>query len=831
MTSRVTSLHGLIEEVARREPDRVAMREGDASLTFGGLRDRTGELSAALWERGLKPGDVVALALPRSRDLVVACLAVMRAGGVVLPLDLHAPEARNRKLVDAARAPWSIVSRARVPHCVAGTASVDARAAGTPGNPDPEVHAADPAFLVFTSGTSGEPKGVLLSHQAMTGRSAAEQATYRFTPRDIYLLRTSPALIGLPVALEILALGVPFVIAPDEAGDDATLLASLIAEEKITFAGFPPRLIESLLALPDATEKLVSLRVIRSSGEALPVELGRRFKAALPSCRLVDGYGATEAGGVITTIDIEGAAAPGGGIPLPGIALRLADENGRPAEEGEIQLASPMLSIGYLGGEHEGEHRFVIEDEPGGGSRRWYRTGDRGRLERDGRLRILGRLDFQLNVDGLRVDPVEIENALRFHPSVKDAAVSTQPDASGRSRLIAFIVNQGPRAPSSALRTFLAGVLPPGMIPARLVHLEALPLTSSGKVDRARLPRVEAEEAPQREARDPAESMLLALFRDVLEAPEVGIDADFFEWGGDSLKAFALMSRIADRMGVRLPAAAILQAPTVEALAREVARGDRGEVSTTWLRKPGDLPPLACLPGLAGDPLWFLPLREALDSRQPMLGLSLVGLKPPISISTAASRGVAALRGVQPHGPYFLLGHSVGGVLAFEMARELSGLGEAVAFLGLIDTYVPGSGRLRSPEGVARVAKGLKRLRNRMLGGARRSLEESLTRFGVEIERSGPVFIPGLKEAALLHRLSPGDFAVTLFRANERTRGTDLAADWASLARGGVEVIDISGHHFEVLTGGRVRDLSARVAEAVGRALTSWSRGSSSRSG
>jgi len=832
------TLHGLIGGLARAEPERLALSEGEKTMTFFEVWAEAGGIAGALEARGVKTGDVVAVAMPRSARLVIACLAVMRAGGIVLALDLRHPAVRNRRLMDAAGVSCSVIDGSTAPECAGHTAVIDAREAGNAPSPaaEAEVRGADSGFVVFTSGSSGEPKGVLISHAAMVERSRIEHGLFGFTPRDLYLLRTSPMLIGLPVALEIFASGVPLRIAPEPMGDDASALADLIQASRVTFAGFPPRLIESLLALPEAPAKLASLRVLRSSGEALRPRLAASIRDALPSCRVVDGYGTSETAGIVLLADVPQSVDPGApslpGRPLPGVAIRLVGEDSGSTDDGEIWVSSPMLASGYLAGGGADGSRFMVEPEsPGSPRARWYRTGDRGRRLADGRFVVLGRLDVQLNVDGVRLDPVEVENALRGHASVRDAAVWMHPDASGRSRLIAYVVDQSAPAAPAELRSFLAGSLPPALIPARFIHLHSLPLTSSGKVDRARLPTPDfADGGSSGMPRNDAEAKVLALFREVLDAPGLGTDDVFFEWGGDSLKAFALMTRISDLLGVRLPAAALLDAPTAAGLAKEIARGDPGQVSAVWLRRAGDLAPLACLPGLAGDPLWFHPLLEALDRRQPILGLSFVGLKPPISIPAAASRAVDALRGEQPRGPYFLLGHSVGGVLAFEMARELLRQGETVGLLGMIDSYVPGSRRILPMTGAARVAKRLRRFRNRMIGSARERLKESLSRFGLGTGERGPVFIPGLKEAAMSHRSSPCDLRITLFRANERTLGSDLAADWALLARGGVEVKDIAGHHFNLITGGRARELSARIAEVVSRALTSGSRGSSSRS-
>ncbi|MBX7184165.1 MAG: AMP-binding protein [Vicinamibacteria bacterium] len=837
LTHDMVTLHRLMGELARAEADRVALIDDDGSTTYSEMWARAEAIAGTLRSRGVQRGDVVAVAMPRSSLMVTACVAVMRTGAIVLALDLKQPALRNRRFLEAGRVRFSVTEGPAIPECVAGTEAIEAHAAAPPRTvADADVGAEDPGFVVFTSGTSGEPKGVLISHAAMVARSRVEQAAFGLTASDLYLLRTSPMLIGLPVALEVLASGVPLRISPEAAADDASGLADLIRDSRITFAGFPPRLIESLLAVPELAAKLASLRVLRSSGEALRPRLAARVRAALPGCRVVDGYGTTETGGIVLTADVEEPVdleSPAlAGRPLGGVAVRLVDEEGASTAEGDIHVSTPMLSSGYLDGGAEDGARFVFA--PGASEEpllRWYRTGDRGRRLPDGRIMVLRRLDVQLNVDGVRIDPVEVESALRAHPSVRDAAVWTHPDGQGRARLIAYIVHrEAPTAPAE-LRSFLTRSLPSSLIPARFVHLDALPLTSSGKVDRARLPPPGSLAERASPARDEGESRVLALFREILDVPGLGINDDFFEWGGDSVKAFALMARISERIGVRLPAATILTAPTAAALAREIAQGDTGQVTAIRLRRAGDLPPLVCLPGLAGDPLWFRPLLEALDRAQPVIGLSFVGLKPPFSIKTAALRGIDALRGGQPAGPYLLLGHSVGGVLAFEMARELRRQGGAVAFLGLIDTWVPGSRRVAPSNAAARVAKRLKRFRNRMVGAARDRLQESLARLGVEAEgRRGPIYVPGLREAALVHRLAPCDLAITLFRANERTLGADLATDWAPFAQGGVEIVDIAGHHFNLITGGRARELSARIAAAVARALTSWSRESASRS-
>ena len=816
----------MVEGQARIDPDRVALREGARATTFRELPALIERLAFGLQARGIRAGEVVALALPRSFDLVVACLAVMRAGGVVLALDLRLPAARNRRLVEAARAKWSITRGEEPVPPVSNTMRMDIRRIESgPVYAPPPVGEADPAFLVFTSGSSGEPRGVVLSHRALAKRSTTEAAVYALTRDDVYLLRTSPALIGLPVALEVLAAGVSVVIADDEIGENPAALAALIRTERVTFAGFPPRLIESLLALPDVAKDLASLRVLRSSGEALPGELAARLRDVVPLCLLVDGYGTTETGGVITSLDVgdprSSTAAGPAGAPLPGIDLCLVADDRTAAVEGEIWVHSAMMATGYLGGEPEGASKFVEVTAPGDSRvRAWYRTGDRGRLTPEGRLTVLGRLDVRLNVDGVRADPVEIENALRLHESVADAAVWTHPDADGRSRLVAYLVDRGAPASAGILRSFLAASLPAALIPTRFVRLESLPLTPSGKVSRPSLPPPETLRQTPLAPRTEAERTILALFQEVLEASDIGARDDFFEWGGDSLKAVALMARVFEATGIRLPAAVILTASTVEDLAKEVARGDPGQVMSVWMRRSGDRVPLVCLPGLGADPLWMLPLMAALDPRQPLLGLSFVGLKPPITISDAAERGVTALRLVQQAGPYSLLGHSLGGVLAFEMARRLIRSGDEVAFVGLIDTAVPGAGGPLSRHAPRLEGNRIRTWRQAMIRMGRARLRSLLAATGLRPRLETPV-VPGFRDALQRHRIAPCDLAVTLFRAKDRDADSDPSAPWVPLAKRGVEVIDIPGHHFNMLGGAQAEELGALIALAVRRA---WDR-------
>ena len=633
-----------------------------------------------------------------------------------------------------------------------------------------------------------------------------------------------PAFVGLPVALTILASGVTLAVASDDVGDQAEGLVSLMTALGVTFAPLAPRLIERLLDQPNLKARLPALRVVRSAGESLPPEVASRFAAALPFTRLVDGYGTTETSGVIASADVTGPMASradaSGSVALPGVTLRVVGPDGQPASEGEVWVATPMLATGYLGGEPGDDPRFIDSAAVGGGApMRWYRTGDRGRLTSAGRLKVIGRMDLQLNVDGVRADPREIEDALRLHEAVADAAVRTYPDATGRSRLVAYVVDRGVPATATAatLRTFVSLSLPRTLIPMRFVRIPAIPLTVSGKVDRESLPDPGLSAPSGRPPRDALEVSLLGLFREVLGVPALGVDDDFFDWGGDSLQAVALDDE--DRRGdARAPLGRGPAERADRGLARSRGRARKRTRNRARLVTPRRRPAPARLssrPRRRPDVVHASP--PALDSRRPVLGLSFVGLKPPMAIAAAADKGVEELMSVQPRGPYLLLGHSLGGVLAFEMARSLRNRSQEVSFVGLIDTFVPGAPR-RNPTSRAHR---FRRWRNRMFASMRNRLGPLMKRLGTgALAPRRSMFIPGLKLAAQSHRVAPCDLAVTLFRANERSALNDLPGDWRRLALRGVEVIDIPGHHFDLISGGRARQLSARVAEALDRKTT-----------
>jgi thioesterase domain-containing protein/acyl carrier protein len=400
--------------------------------------------------------------------------------------------------------------------------------------------------------------------------------------------------------------------------------------------------------------------------------------------------------------------APPIGRPIANTQVYVLDPRLEPVPTGlpgALWIGGDGVARGYLGDPAATAERFLPDPfsaTPGG---RLFRTGDVARWRADGQLEFVGRADDQIKIRGFRVEPGEVESALLAHPNVREAVVVAREDASGDCRLAAYVVARAEAADAATdIRRFLKERLPRPMIPASLTILDALPLTLSGKVDRARLPEP-ARSEPGREAnaaapRDPIEARLVALWEEVLDVRPVGIDENFFDLGGHSLLAIRLMMRIEQEFGRKLPLSALLVGATVEDLApslRELA------TETPWtplvpLLRSGSKPPLFCVHPAGGIVYCFHELARQLGEDRPFYAFQAAGLedgqKPETSLDAMAARYVAAMRAVQPKGPYHLAGWSLGGIVAYAMACQLRDAGEDVATVALFDTRAPRSGGL-----------------------------------------------------------------------------------------------------------------------------------------
>ncbi|MFI9820561.1 amino acid adenylation domain-containing protein [Streptomyces sp. NPDC052013] len=552
------TLGELFAAQAARTPDAPALVFGEQRLTYAELNARVDRTARVLAGRGVGPERTVAVALPRSVDLVVALLAVHRAGGAYLPLDPDLPPERRAFMLAEAR-----------PVCVVEGALPE----GPEGELPSAHHPSHPAYVIYTSGSTGRPKGVVVPHEGIVNRLLWMQHTYGLTPHDRVLQKT-PA--GFDVSVwEFfwpLITGATLVVARPEGHRDPAYLARLIREQDIATVHFVPSMLQMFLEEP-AAGRCTGLRRVLCSGEALPLAAAERCHRVLPAAELHNLYGPTEASVDVTAAEVPpGAERVGIGRPVWNTRAYVLDAALRPVPPGvagELYLAGVQLARGYLDRPALTAERFV-SDPYGPPGARMYRTGDLARWRTDGTLDFLGRTDHQVKIRGVRIEPGEIETLLARHASVGQAAVVPHDE-----RLVAYVVPAaGADVDGTDLRRRAAAALPEHMLPAAFVTLDALPLTDNGKLDRRALPAPDlaARSGTGGGARDAREEILCGLFARVLGVARVGADDDFFALGGHSLLAMRLVAGIRAALGAEVSVRTVFDAPTVARLAGRLAR-------------------------------------------------------------------------------------------------------------------------------------------------------------------------------------------------------------------------------------------------------------------
>ncbi|MEU6095308.1 amino acid adenylation domain-containing protein [Streptomyces sp. NPDC047079] len=619
---------GTVPELFRRQAAsaarRVAIVDGTTTLSYGELDARSDRLARQLAERGVGPEDLVALALPRSPELVTAMLAVLKAGAGFVPVDLSHPAERIAYTLDDTAPLLAVTTtdaRSRLPASLPCLLLEDGRPAGgafRPGTqPDPEQS----AYVIHTSGSTGKPKGVVVTHRALHNLVADHITRYGLTQDSRVLQLVSP---GFDVAMAdiwpALLAGARLVLAPRGQTTTGEALARLLRDQRVTHAAIPPAFLARLPA-----DGLPELRVLITGGEPPAPDVLRRWTVG--GRRVFNEYGVTEAT-VTSTVSrpLSGGAAPPIGVPVANCRVYVLDEALMPVlpgAVGELYVAGAGVARGYLRRPRLTAERFLPCPYGDPGSR-MYRTGDLVRWRADGQLEYAGRSDDQIKIRGHRVEPGEIEAVLARHPSVDIAIATVREDRPGRKQLVAYVLPTRDAVPDAdALRRFAAESLPGHMLPAAVVPLTEVPLTPNGKVDQRALPAPDFASVGLRRPQDAREEALCAVFAEVLGTERVGADDSFFDRGGDSIAALQLVTRARER-GLGLELAEVFTHPSPAALARlarEVGPGAAGQVPDGGVATPGPEPVTlaederealaAAHPGMT-DVLPLTPLQEGL---------------------------------------------------------------------------------------------------------------------------------------------------------------------------------------------------------------------------
>ncbi|WP_263451602.1 non-ribosomal peptide synthetase [Hyalangium gracile] len=709
-------LHDLLTRQFALTPDAIAVELGGQQLTYAELDRRSADMAKRLRALGVGPNVRVGIHLERSLELMVSLVATLRAGGAYVPLEPSLPRDRLAFMIEDSEVAVILApASAELPTGAATRLDPleqgEAPAAVPAHEPDEE----DLAYAIYTSGSTGRPKGAMNTHRAIVNRLLWMQEALGLTETDAVLQKTP---IGFDVSVwELfwpLMTGARLVLAPPGAHTDAARLAALVRDHAITTLHFVPSMLHFFLEEP-GLGRPAALRNIVCSGEALGAELRDRCLKALPKATLWNLYGPTEAAVDVTwwrcAPEDQRRFVPIG-RPIANLRLYVLDAELEPVPvgcPGELYIAGVGLARGYLGRADLTASSFLpdpFSPEPGG---RMYRTGDIGAVLPDGSLRYLGRRDHQVKVRGVRIELEELQSVLSTHPDVRDAVALALDAGGAEARLVAWYRPKDPaRKPDAeALRDWLLERLPEPMVPSTLLPIEQYPVTNNGKLDRRAL-LAEAGRAPRtgpRKAtippRTPEEKAIAGILAELLGVEQVGVKDDFFELGGHSLLALQLLERVRKEFGRTLPLAAIFQAPTVEGMAK-LLKDDRGGLAFSPLvpiRAKGRGEPLFCPAPVVGIVFPYFELASLLKTDRPIYGLQPRGLdgREPAhrTIEEMAAWYVDAIKLVQPRGPYHLCGWSFGGLVAFEMARQLKARGEQVARLVLLDTPSPSRPSLR----------------------------------------------------------------------------------------------------------------------------------------
>ncbi|WP_420811521.1 amino acid adenylation domain-containing protein [Myxococcus stipitatus] len=693
--------------VVARSPDATALLFGEESLSYRQVDTRSNQLAWHLRSLGVSTDTRVAVSLERSPDLIVALLAVLKAGAAYVPLDTQYPPERLASMVEDARPSILLTSRALLSKLPSEGLTLvlldDVALSERPAHALPPSALPDSlAYVVFTSGSTGKPKGVACTHRGVVHTLLGVDYT-TFNHEQTHLL-LAPISFDATV-FEVwgaLLHGARLVVLPPLAPSLEDLFGAISRHAVTTLwatSGLFSQLVESRLPAPPSLQ-----RVLTGGDVVSPLHV----REALTSWGLpvTNCYGPTEITVLATAFSLARADDVGTCIPIGrptnGTRLLVLDASLQPVPvgvTGELFIGGEGLARGYLGQPALTAERFVPDPFSASPGARLYRSGDLVRWSPDGVLDFIGRSDAQVKVRGFRIELSEVEAALLAHPSVREAVALAREDAPGDKRLVGYFVADD--LDSVSLRAFLKSRLPEFMVPSSLLRLDALPLTSNAKIDRKALPPPEAvlhaSAASQVAPRTPTEEVLATAWADVLRVPKVGITDDFFELGGHSLLAIKLMAKIRERTRVSLPVAALFQGSSIERLAAilEQHQGSTRALPNLVRLDSGSSNerPLFIVHGGGGSALGYTELVRHLAPSRPIHGFSASGLDggelPPASVEILARDYLSQLRVVQPHGPYLLAGWSFGGLVAYEMARRLQSQGEQVEMLVMVDSHAP----------------------------------------------------------------------------------------------------------------------------------------------
>ncbi|MDN3548275.1 non-ribosomal peptide synthetase [Mucilaginibacter aquaedulcis] len=836
------SLHEIISNKANEVADKTALKFGDEEISYAVMNKKSDQLAGLLIKKGLKKGDKVALAVNRSANMVIALLGIIKAGGVYVPVDPNYPLNRVTYMISDSQSVFLITSEQYKGYFQAESEELilEEILAGLETDSEPinlaKVNPTDLVYIIYTSGSTGLPKGVQIAHYNLVNflYSMLEKPGLSADDKLLAVTTISFDIAGLELFLPLIT-GATVVIADAETAKDGRALLSLIKEQQITVMQATP--FTWRMMIETGWRDKLNLKVI-CGGESLPLDLSKKIIERTTS--LWNVYGPTETTVWSTLSQITGEEKNISiGRPIANTSIYIVDKYLRlcaPGKVGEICIGGDGVSAGYYNKPELTDEKFVTDPFSIDGKGKMYRTGDLGKFDYDGELQYEGRIDSQIKIRGFRIETAEIEHHITEFNGVKQSVVIARKDQSQSDQLVGYIViekNTDHFDESKwldSLRYSLTLVLPDHMIPVEFAIVDDIPLTPNGKIDKKGLAKVSTKSALAPKAyippRTDIEKLVADIWSEFLGIEKISINDNFFKLGGHSLIAIQIMTKIEKATGKILPLAALFENSTIEKLALTLGMDGHSILwdSLVPIKPNGSKIPLYIVHGAGLHVLLFNALAINIDNEQPIYGLQAKGLNgidtPLDKIEDIAAHYIANIMEQNPHGPYALAGYSFGGIIAFEMARQLRAVNKEVTMLAMFDTYAYQSDKyypwfIKIPGRILLLLKQViyitiqlfvkfKQTREHLSTLFKRSMTNLSWFFKSKDGAEQPGFygypnkIDQLNNKAWEdYKIKPLDIEIDLFRAEERTfyLGDFKYLGWKPYAEKGVNIHNIPGDH------------------------------------
>ncbi|KAE9648633.1 non-ribosomal peptide synthetase [Pseudomonas sp. PB106] len=709
-------LHQLIEAQVARAGDAIALTFGEQQVSYAELNRQANRLAHQLIAHGVGADVLVGIAAERSPQMLIGLLAILKAGGAYVPLDPAYPADRLGYMIEDSRIDW-VLTQAHLreqlplpPHVRCVLLDDEAAQADHPEhNPNVAMQPDNLAYVIYTSGSTGKPKGALLPHHNVVRLFKATEGWFGFDQHDVWSLFHSYAFdFSVWEIFGALLYGGRLVIVPHAVSRSPQDVYTLLCEEKVSVLNQTPSAFKQLMKVACAADQTLTqqLRYVIFGGEAIEVKSLRpwfeRFGDHAP--QLINMYGITETTVHVTyrplsMADLNTESASPIGVPITDLSWYLLDEALDPVAKGctgELYIGRAGLARGYLNRTDLTSTRFIpdpFDSVPGG---RLYRTGDLAKYCNDGSIEYVGRIDHQVKIRGFRIELGEIEARLLDQPEVQDCAVLTH-EGPGGLQLVAYVIADDSADLRDRLISALRAQLPDYMVPSHLLFLERFPLNANGKLDRKALPEPDASlwQRTYVAAANPLEQALVALWQQSLNIERVGVTDNFFELGGHSILAIQLIGQLKAQLDIEVRLQALLANPTIAELSAFIARQhfESAQCVVELNSAPADAPALFCLHPSGGFVFCYQPLAKRLNAGNKVYGVMHRGFSEQHNDEQTWAQMIAAysreIVSTQPQGPYHLMGWSLGGALAMDIAATLESQGHEVAFLGLVDGTIP----------------------------------------------------------------------------------------------------------------------------------------------